>query len=282
VTARTRLALAALASVALLAVVALASRGPLGGLGGGGGAPSSRLLDYGFTVFVVAYLLAIPFVVWAYLLQRRDGRAGAPRRAGRALVANLLVLVLVVGVAALIASVRKDSRVQPKVQAPPSLEGELGKRKDAAQPREPRFEWPVVFVVAGLGVAGAVAYVVVRRRRRRPLREGRSLASELSGALDDAIDDVRAETDPRRAVIKAYARMEQILATHGLPRRASEAPYEYLARTLQAVDASGHSVERLTGLYERARFSLHEIDPAMRGDAIDALTSVRDELREAA
>ena len=52
----------------------------------------------------------------------------------------------------------------------------------------------------------------------------------LADVLDETLDDLRAETDPRRAVIAAYARMERALAAYGLPRRPSEAPDEYLQR----------------------------------------------------
>ena len=38
--------------------------------------------------------------------------------------------------------------------------------------------------------------------------------------LDETLDDLRNEADPRKAVIAAYARMEKILAGHGLGRRA--------------------------------------------------------------
>jgi hypothetical protein len=72
--------------------------------------------------------------------------------------------------------------------------------------------------------------------------------------------------------------MERALATRGLPRRESEAPVEYLQRILDAVRASQHSVRRLTRLFERARFSPHEIDERMKDDAIDALTGLRAEL----
>jgi hypothetical protein len=37
----------------------------------------------------------------------------------------------------------------------------------------------------------------------------------------------------------------------------------------------------LTELFERARFSDHEIDAAMKDEAIDALVTVRDDLRAA-
>jgi hypothetical protein len=73
--------------------------------------------------------------------------------------------------------------------------------------------------------------------------------------------------------------MERALAVAGIPRRPSEAPFEYLERALTALDASSRAVRRLTDLFERAKFSHHDPDPAMRDEAIDALVAVRDELR---
>jgi hypothetical protein len=272
-----RLAAVGAAVLGLLSVVALASRGGIGG-GGRGAAPSATLLDYGFSLFLILYVLSIPFVIWAYV-QRRESRGGAGAR-GSGMLQNIVVFVALVGLAVLFFGLRQSHMRSLTQKIEPVLPGRPRHRPVAGTPREPRFQWPVLLAVAGLGAAGAAAYVV-QRRRRGPLRERRTLAEELSFALDDALDDVRAESDPRRAVIKAYARMEQILGAHGLARRPEEAPYEYLARTLQTVSASAASAARLTDLYERARFSQHEIDPTMRERAIDALTAVRDELREA-
>jgi hypothetical protein len=276
----TRLAAVGLAVLGLLAVVALASRGRLGG-GGRGAAPSSSLLDYGFTIFVVLYVLAIPFSVWAYLLHQREVRSGGGARQGAGPVQSLVVAIVLVALAVAFVALRHSHVQLPALKVPPGLNGKGKKASPTATQHQARFAWPVLVVFAGLGTAGIAAYVV-HRRSRGPLRDPPGLAEQLAFALDDAIDDVRAETDPRRAVIKAYARMEEILGAHGLPRRAEEAPYEYLARALEAVHASAASAEQLTSLYEHARFSHHEIDTTMRADAIEALTAVRDELREAA
>ncbi len=75
--------------------------------------------------------------------------------------------------------------------------------------------------------------------------------------------------------------MERTLAARGLPRRETEAPLEYLGRVLDAVQASAHSVRRLTQLFQRARFSTHEIDAGMKEDAIEALSGLRAELEVA-
>jgi hypothetical protein len=99
--------------------------------------------------------------------------------------------------------------------------------------------------------------------------------------VEGTLDDLRREADPRRAVIAAYAQMETALARHGLPRERSEAPFEYLARMLRELRVRAASALALTELFERARFSDHVIDAAMKNEAIDALVAVRDDLRPA-
>ena len=103
----------------------------------------------------------------------------------------------------------------------------------------------------------------------------------MSLALDESLDDLRAEPDLRRAIVAAYARMERALAAAGLARRPAEAPLEYVERALRELEASGPAASRLTDLFEWAKFSQHEPEPEMRDEAIDALVAVRDELREA-
>jgi hypothetical protein len=89
--------------------------------------------------------------------------------------------------------------------------------------------------------------------------------------------------------------MEAGLAAAGLPRHPSEAPFEYAARVLEtALDPANRgtpsgfpgplrpaSVHRLTGLFERAKFSHHDIGQGDRDQAIAALRAVRQELAEA-
>jgi hypothetical protein len=75
--------------------------------------------------------------------------------------------------------------------------------------------------------------------------------------------------------------MEGALAYEGLARRKAEAPREYLARALPTVGAGARSVERLTALFEEAKFSPHDVDSGMKEEAIDALAALRDELRAA-
>jgi hypothetical protein len=144
-----------------------------------------------------------------------------------------------------------------------------------------RFDWAPVIVVSTLVLLALAAGLWLVRERRRTEPERGEMAAELAVALERTIADLRAEPDPRTAVIAAYAQMEHALAGVGLQRRADEAPREYLGRVLPEVGAQTASVERLTGLFERAKFSPHAIDAAMKDEAIDALESLRDDLRSA-
>ena len=65
--------------------------------------------------------------------------------------------------------------------------------------------------------------------------------------------------------------MEQLFATYGLAaREPAEAPVEYLDRVLGELRASGAALGRLTGLFQRAKFSSHDVDESMRDEAIDS------------
>ncbi|HEX6678902.1 MAG TPA: DUF4129 domain-containing protein, partial [Actinomycetes bacterium] len=108
------------------------------------------------------------------------------------------------------------------------------------------------------------------------------LAGELSELVERSLAELEDERDPRRAVIAAYAGMEQTLAASGVPRAPAEAPLEYLARALVELRVSAAAADRLTELFQRARFSHHEVGEAMKREAIEALAAVRDELRAAA
>jgi hypothetical protein len=276
------------AAVGLLALVAIGSlRGPLGS---GRGRPSypADLVDSLLLLLFLAMLAAGVLAVVALWPTRH-----LPVRARRAGSWNLILPMAAVLLLWLLRDLLglgggdRDENQATTLATPTTLE-------PPAPPAEPGV---APLVVAGVAVLAMVAVVVAQlradRRRRRPptTRTGR-----LVGLLDDTLEDLEGDPDPRRAVIAAWARMERGLAAAGLPRRPAEAPFEYATRVLETslgpIDRgtpSGFpgplrpaSVQRLTGLFERAKFSRHAIGPADRDEAIAALRAVRRELVEAA
>lgn len=146
-----------------------------------------------------------------------------------------------------------------------------GASAHGANGRASSADWTIA-IVLWIGLAVAVV-VLVRRLRRRPLQPA---ATPAGLEADQGIDYARLRgiADPREAVIATYAEMERTLAGRSLARDPAEAPREYLARIVHGLRRSRSAAGKLTGLYERARFSPHPVDTDMRGQAIDSLVSV--------
>jgi hypothetical protein len=257
----------------LLVVVALASRGQLGGERSADAALRPALPP-GVFAYVYAGLLGLAVVAipcFFYVYARETPYSRARRR--RARMAPF-VLVAFAAVALLLGTRWGDEIRAALGELQFWTDGPSGRRGTTATPPAP--EWTTTVVVSSvlaLGAGSAVAWRVARRRLRRP-----SLAETISDVLDQTLDDLREERDPRRAIILAYARMEAVLERSGVPRRESEAPLEYVARILLELDVTEAPVRALTDLFERAKFSRHAIDAPMKERAIDALETIRAEL----
>jgi hypothetical protein len=212
--------------------------------------------NLGVLIVVAVALLAVPILV---VLVRGRGPAGLRIRRTRVRRGPLLVALwlLASALVALLVS-RSDPLGLPSV-----------------------FLWGVVAVA--FAAVGAVAlWLRLREPPLPPRSDTEDDSSELLTAVDLSLTDLDQEPDPRRAVIRAYARMEGALGLHGLARQPSETPLEYLARALGSLRVGRAAIERLTALFERAKFSTHEIDGSMKADALAALRALRDELAEPA
>lgn len=144
--------------------------------------------------------------------------------------------------------------------------------------------WWEVAVSVVLAVAAFIALVRVLRAPR-PIThaepEEPRPAQVLATAVAAGLRDARGEPDPRRAVIAAYATLEAMLAAQGFPRRAVEAPLEYMARLFGELELNAEALRTLTDLFELARFSPHDITPATKARAIGALTALERDLQPA-
>jgi hypothetical protein len=280
---RTRLVPLALAVTLLVAVVAIAARGrPLGSHGGSGGLPLS-FWDYAYTTIVILVVpLMLAGLLAASFIRRRRSE---PRGYWESMLRTLVFFALLAGIEWLVIR-HLHLRHLLQRRGTGRIQGDLlqqgkhrGGRHGSAATRGPRFRWEELVVILGLLGVACAAVLIGGKRSRRPRRRLESAPETLAAALDESLDDLRADPDLRRAIVAAYARMEAALAAAGVPRHPAEAPVEYLERTLLTLDASAESVRRLTDLFEWARFSHHEPEPSMRDDAVDALVAVRDELR---
>jgi hypothetical protein len=272
-------------ALVLLALVAVAAGGhKVGRSGSSQSTPyaADTILTIILALYAIGAVVVVGAMIWSGLEVRRNP---VLRERRRRRTYSSIALTLVAAALLLFASDRFHWRLHlhrsptPKSAQTPTVPagGQVSKPRTDTQ-REAQFRLvPFLGVLGAAALALAAFYVAERRRKQRLPREP-FVADDLVNVLDEALDDLRAEQDPRRAVIAAYARMERVLGAHGVPRLRFEAPHEYLARVLAELTGGGRAARRLTALFERARFSPHEVDVPMKGEAIEAVEDLQAEL----
>lgn len=250
-----------------------------------GGRVSSRpvpntVQDSFVTLLAIAYVIVLAAIVIGFFRYRHRWKEKRSNWLSNFLLVTLLMLVATaIGYYGMTHSNLRHRITQAQTQqAEAQRKGGARLRPRPLPAREAQFQWPVALGVAGLLLLGGVLIYVRRRGITAPLA-AESLEAELAATVETTIEDLRNERDARRAVIAAYAQMERTLAAHGLRRNASEAPFEYLGRVLRGFDVRDSAVRTLTALFEYAKFSPHEIDAAMKEEAIVALLAIRDDLQ---
>lgn len=287
--ARAPLVLAVLGVLVLVGVVAVASTGSTPTGTGDGRPPADTLLDTFFSLALLLYVPALALLVYGLLQRKEIAREIASGRYRRTSVWTYLALmgVLTLAVYLRLTDFRFNLRGDQNEVVDVGADGGQTVAPEGDEPvngqlYEPEFAWIPVVAVVLLAAVAVAAYAVSSRRRKAQALAHEHAAEHVADTLADTLDDLRAEPDPRRAVIAAYARLEQALASSGLARRPAETAEEYVARILDRLEVDPGPVRELTDLFETAKFSHHAVDEPMRERAIAALARIRDELRESA
>jgi hypothetical protein len=98
-------------------------------------------------------------------------------------------------------------------------------------------------------------------------------------ALDAGLDRLGdRDTDPRRAVIACWVRLEDAAAAAGTPRHPGDTPTDLVARLLAAHRVSRPVLDEFAAVYREARYATHVVDERMRAAAVRSLSHLRAEL----
>jgi len=274
----------------LVSLVALASGGSPWHAGGRQDAPVGVVGSLGAAAgaLVVGSLL----LVWAGTFsvdkrRRRRRRLGAEdlEEVGASLSAAWKAAAIVGGAIGLFLLLTLPFLVPDAGTPPGATPGTAGTRGHsstsvpAGHLNSPALTWLVVGSAAALALLAPAAVFVRRRRARRQRRAVVPDAAERVGAdLRRSLADLGSERDPRLAVQRAYARMEESLGEIELSRAPDETPTEFTGRVLRVLGASAAAASDLTGLFEIARFSDHPMDEDDRRRAIASVRRVESEV----
>ena len=277
---RGRLGWAFLAPVALLVLVGIVVASSSGHAVGRGALESEEATGaFATLLFALGAIWVAGLIVASPLMSGLTARAEVVRR--RRWSEALIVLLLIAAVLFVLSGAGRLGDRSQSVNQPAQTVGQQDPRgRGSGSPLDtPPIDWVIVLVVFGVALAAFSSVAGMLIRGNKHVRREVEARKALAEILDDTLDDLRAEQDPRKAVIAAYSRMERSLASFGLPRRPFEAPGEYLSRVLEELRSGSPAARRLTQLFERAKFSQHSIDAGMKDEAIDAVITLRDELR---
>jgi hypothetical protein len=221
--------------------------------------------------------LAVAMVLvglWGVVLSAK-GVGFARRRTWEAKVLVLFVAVGLIGLGfILVPLLHRDRSPTPPTLTPAPPTPPPTEAADAFL-RSTGFGVLLTVLVLGAIVLGLLAWGRSWSRARPGRALDESLRRGLAEDLDRGIAEVARIEDPRAAVIACYARMERTVEAAGVARTPADAPFELLAKVLEREHVPAASARRLTELFERARFSDHEVSPVMREEALGALTDVR-------
>ena len=281
------LAPAALA-LALLAVVGLASSvSPWHANRAAASAPTTVLQSLaaaGGVVLVVALLL-----LWVATPAGRRSKRKRRTLAGDELdelgaslwtagkTAAVLLLVLA---AFFIAAVSLLSRPEPvqSAGAPPSAPAQSPRTKVVTPRDSVDLGWLLVPIAVTFAILTPAAVLIRRRRLKQGEATEAGETSALGRGVRASIAALEAERDPRTAILRAYARMEQAFGDVEIVRARDETASEFLRRTMRRLPVSAGAAAALTERFEAARFSTHQITEADRTQALASLLRVEREL----
>jgi hypothetical protein len=284
---------AGIAATALIVLVTVASAGyrRIGGPSGGATRHLPRLIgDYLPILALILLPIGAIASVWVLMQSRRKRESTADWH--WTLVAAAVLTLLLGGALYTAKHLVDGHRNGGKSHGAEPAQGHVDQtsptkkarqRESSESAHQVHFRWIPALVSGAVLLGVAISLGAAARQRRQQgaaLDEQAPLAAALDKIVIDSLDDLRSERDPRLAVIRAYARMEQTFAAHGVPREKADTPLEYLARVLEGLNVSASSARGLTELYERAKFSSHAIDETMKDDAIFALAGLRAELEQ--
>jgi hypothetical protein len=194
------------------------------------------------------------------------------RKSRKRIFRFLFYAALFILVASLVNPVEEG--VAPAATPPPAADGPGGVSATAPPYVPPAISSLTAFLVAlGLMLAAlAVGYYAWSRRRLSPRSEGDSL-SDLQHIAQSTLDELASGRDWEDAVIRCYERMiEAVASQRGLYRKRGMTPAEF-AGYLELAGLPSQSVQRLTHLFESARYGEKR---STRSDASEAVACLSD------
>ncbi len=133
----------------------------------------------------------------------------------------------------------------------------------------------VLGIYGGLALLALWALVEEWAPSSRSLSQNNAEVRRLERAVAAGIQALHRYKEPRQAIIACYARLEHLLAAHGMPVSPVLTPREWMRIVLQDQEVPAEAFAGLIELFSLARYSLHPLDHTARQRALTYLETIR-------
>jgi hypothetical protein len=291
---RRRVTIGSLLGAALLGIVlclsGLAATLPLGDSAVRGFLLIPALPTHMYIAMILVVLSGVGLTFFASTLQRRRPRpsderdkTGGPKPFWQSLLSTLATLALLC--LALIALMKHGpqvhaffERLRTDIAALQEMIGS-GTHPLVDQVGSPTAGYAlfamVVLIYGGMGLLALWLLCEGRSSPSSGVSLGDPQVQRVYRAMTAGLRELREHTDPRHAIIACYARLEHLLADHGVPAYHHLTPQEYMGAALRGLDLPPDALAGLIRLFELARYSLHVLDDGARTAAIAHLERLK-------
>ncbi|GEM_PF-3040202 len=244
-----------------------------------GGASAASSSDYIRTLWMMLIaLLAAMFVIYTVMAALKKDKEHF-KGLFATLIGVTLMVGFILGMAYLSQSGALDGAIRGLIGGGTGDSGTAGNgsaSSDVVTHQETTAFYAVIMMV--LFLVGAVVYMMVGSLMSKKIEKAPSQTEELMEKIENAMRDLKEGKKVHEVILQAYEQMCRILAKSGVKGEDSLTPREFRNAVIKETGIRGEPIERLTELFEEARYSTHPIDDSKRRDAIRALRELKQEM----
>ena len=233
----------------------------------------------GVTTSVVYLLLAIWLCVIVYLLYfyTRARKAGGARVAGkpsdpRSMVVAIIIILALIGIFSLSGGQLTPPNIS--IGPPGNGGGGGGEVPGQTQGAASSFILVIFIAVAILGMVVGTRYI-----RNRPMRESVAIERyeqhQADQLLDQAMKELYAGEDIKAVIVRTYQQMCRLIGGPMLGSALFLTPREFAELAVRRLNWPEGPVLTLTGLFEEAWYSEHQLDEAKKEVALRCLEQLK-------
>lgn len=127
-----------------------------------------------------------------------------------------------------------------------------------------------ILLAIAIGAVAAILVVIIMLFKKRKVEEGPTIEEIAS----QTIDRLKTEKDYRKTVIDCYKQMCDWMGNNGVKKDSYQTPREFAMASKGHLQMSPENLYSLTQIFEKARYSPHEINSDDKEKAIKCLSEI--------